>query len=216
MTSLKSQTQAKVDAGRKNNPAFMEGVDREIEKARTFQQGEKALDIKCTAPDFTLPSAKGESFQLSEALNKGALVLTFYRGSWCPYCNLQLNALQKINDEIKALGAELVAISPESPDSSLNAEQIKELPFTVLSDQGAKVAATFGVAWEVPEFLLEHMRNDRQLDLEAINNGNSNILPIPATFVLNKNGEVIWRYVDVDYRTRAEPKEIIDALQRVK
>ncbi|CAI3962494.1 AhpC/TSA family protein [Alteromonas macleodii] len=91
MSSLKSQTQAKVDAGRKNNPAFMEGVDREIEKARTFQQGEKALDINCTAPDFTLPSATGELFQLTEALNKGAVVLTFYRGSWCPYCNLQLN-----------------------------------------------------------------------------------------------------------------------------
>lgn len=66
----------------------------------------------------------------------------------------------------------------------------------------------------MPEFLLEHMRNDRQLDLEAINNGNSNILPIPATFVLNKGGEVIWRYVDVDYRTRAEPQEIIEALQK--
>ncbi|MHC6646730.1 peroxiredoxin-like family protein [Alteromonas sp. HB246098] len=214
MSSLKSQTQAKVDAGRKNNPAFMEGVDREIEKARTFQQGEKALDLGGAAQDFTLPSATGELFQLSEALNKGAVVLTFYRGSWCPYCNLQLNALQNINGEIKALDAQLVAISPESPDSSLSAEQIKQLPFTVLSDQGAKVAASYGVAWEVPEFLLEHMRNDRQLDLEAINNGNSNILPIPATFILNKDGQVIWRYVDVDYRTRAEPQEIIEALQK--
>lgn len=214
MSSLKAQTQAKVDAGRKNNPAFMEGVDREIEKARTFQKGEKALDVDSTAPDFKLPSATGTSFQLSEALHKGAVVLTFYRGSWCPYCNLQLNALQKINDEIKALGAQLVAISPESPDSSLSAEQIKQLPFTVVSDQGAKVAATYGVAWEVPEFLLEHMRNDRQLDLEAINDGNSNILPIPATFVLNKSGTVVWRYVDVDYRTRAEPQEIISALQK--
>lgn len=213
MSSLKAQTQAKVDAGRKNNPAFMEGVDKEIEKARTFQQGEKALDVNSTAPEFTLPSATGELFRLSNALNKGAVVLTFYRGSWCPYCNLQLNALQKINDEIKALGAQLVAISPESPDSSLSAEQIKQLPFTVLSDQGAKVAATFGVAWEVPEFLLEHMRNDRQLDLEAINNGNNNILPIPATFILNKDGQVIWRYVDVDYRTRSEPKDILEALQ---
>lgn len=93
----------------------MEGVDKEIEKARTFQQGEKALDLNCAAPDFTLPTATGESFKLSEALNKNAVVLTFYRGSWCPCCNLQLNALQKINDEIKVLGAQLVAISPESP-----------------------------------------------------------------------------------------------------
>ena len=87
------------------------------------------------------------------------------------------------------------------------------MDFIVLSDQSAKVAGQYGVAWEVPEFLIEHMKNDRQLDLETINNGNGNILPIPATFVLNQNGDVTWRYVDVDYRTRSEPQDIIDALK---
>ena len=87
------------------------------------------------------------------------------------------------------------------------------LPFTVLSDQGADVAASYGVAWQVPDFLLEHMRVDRGLDLQEINNGNATILPIPATFILSKSGEIIWRYVDVDYRTRSEPDDIIKALK---
>ena len=141
------------------------------------------------------------------------MVLTFYRGSWCPYCNLQLNALKQRMNEITALGTTLIAISPERPDGTLSKEEMSTLPFTVLSDQGADVAASYGVAWQVPDFLLEHMRVDRGLDLQEINNGNATILPIPATFILNKSGEIIWRYVDVDYRTRSEPDDIIKALK---
>jgi len=89
------------------------------------------------------------------------------------------------------------------------------MDFIVLSDQDAKVAALFGVAWEVPEFVLEHMKVDRKLDIETINNGNTNIMPIPATFVLNRDGAVKWRFVDVDYRTRSEPADIIEALQKL-
>ena len=87
--------------------------------------------------------------------------------------------------------------------------------FTVLSDQDAKVASNYGVAWKVPEFLLEHMKRDRNLDLEEINNGNANIIPIPATFIISKEGIVTWRYLDVDYRTRAEPSDIIEALKKL-
>ena len=126
---------------------------------------------------------------------------------------MQLRALQSRLDDIKSLGATLVAISPQVPDDSLSEDEISKMDFIVLSDQSAKVAGQYGVAWEVPEFLIEHMKNDRQLDLETINNGNGNILPIPATFVLNQNGDVTWRYVDVDYRTRSEPQDIIDALK---
>ncbi|RVU86173.1 AhpC/TSA family protein [Leucothrix sargassi] len=215
MTSLKEQTEAKVAAGRKGNPEFMEGVDREIAKAKEFQQGSNALTIGATMPSFELPSAKGEQVSSSDLLSKGAVVVTFYRGSWCPYCNLQLRALQSRLPDIKELGAELVAISPQVPDDSLSDDEISEMDFIVLSDQCAKVAAEFGVAWEVPEYLLDHMKKDRGLDLEAINNGNSNILPIPATFVVSKEGKVVWRYVDVDYRTRSEPDDIIKALKNL-
>ncbi|WP_417876682.1 peroxiredoxin-like family protein [Winogradskyella sediminis] len=213
MKTLKEQTDAKIAQGRKAKPEFMQGVDDIILKAKAFKQGEKAIKIGENAPDFNLPDANGDIISLSTLLHKGPVVVTFYRGSWCPYCNLQLRALQAKLDEIKALGANLIAISPEVPDGSMTENEISKMDFIVLSDQNAKVASAYGVAWEVPDFLMEHMRVDRKLDLENINNGNKNILPIPATFILSKDGVVIWNYVNVDYRTRSEPDDIIEALK---
>jgi peroxiredoxin len=212
MKSLKEQTQAKVSAGRQANPEFMKVVDEVVEKAKAFQQGSDALVLGQKAPDFVLPNPEGKSISFSDLLEKGPLVVTFYRGSWCPYCNLQLKALQARLGDIHALGAQLVAISPEVPDGSMTKNEMSDLDFFVLSDQDAKVASQYGVAWEVPAFLVEHMRVDRQLDLDAINNGNGSVLPIPATFVIDRDGVVTWRYVDVDYRTRSEPDDIIEAL----
>ncbi|MBH0080390.1 peroxiredoxin-like family protein [Pseudoalteromonas sp. NZS11] len=213
--TLKAQTEAKIAAGRKGNPDFMKGVDETIAQAKEFQQGANALDLNQSAPSFELPNQHGQSVQLTELLAKGPVVVTFYRGSWCPYCNLQLKALQARLPEIHALGAQLVAISPQVPDGSLSDDEISKMDFLVLSDQNADVAASYGVAWQVPTFLLEHMRVDRGLDLESVNNGNSSVLPIPATFVLDKQGKVTWRYVDVDYRTRSEPEDIINALKNL-
>ena len=211
--TLKAQTEAKVAAGRKGNSDFMKGVDETIAQAKAFQEGANALNLEQKAPRFELPNQHGEQVLLDELLAKGPVVITFYRGSWCPYCNLQLKALQSRLPEIHALGAQLVAISPQAPDGSMSENDIRNMDFVVLSDQNADVAASYGVAWQVPEFLLEHMRVDRGLDLESLNNGNGSILPIPATFVLNSEGKVTWRYVDVDYRTRSEPEDIINALK---
>ena len=213
MTSLKQQTIAKVAAGRQANPEFMKEVDEIIAKAKVFQQGSEALDLGETATSFVLPNQHGKSISLDDLLKNGPVVVTFYRGSWCPYCNLQLRALQARLGDIHALGAQLVAISPQVPDESLTKDEISAMEFYVLSDQNATVAAQYGVAWQVPEFLSEHMRVDRKLDLDVINNGNGSILPIPATFVIGRDGIIKWRYVDVDYRTRSEPDDIIEALK---
>ncbi|UTW12144.1 peroxiredoxin-like family protein [Marinobacterium rhizophilum] len=215
MKSLKEHTSAKVEQMRQSKPDFMQGVDDIIAQAKAFQQGGDAIALNQKAPGFELPDPEGKLVSLVDLLAKGPLVVTFYRGSWCPYCNLQLKALQARLSDIHALGAELVAISPQMPDGSMTKDEMSELDFLVLSDQDAKVASKYGVAWEVPEFLLEHMRVDRQLDLEAINNGNRNILPIPATFIIGRDGVVTWRYVDVDYRTRSEPDDIIEALKKL-
>lgn len=213
MKTLKEQTDAKIAMGRKNNPDFMKGVDAIILKAKEFQEGKDALKVDEKAPQFKLPNAQGKTISLSKVLEKGPVVLTFYRGSWCPYCNLQLRALQAKLNEIHALGATLIAISPEVPDGSLSENEIHKMEFTILSDQDAKVASQYGVAWEVPEFLIAHMRVDRNLDLIKINNGNKNLLPIPATFVLGSDGIVKWSYVNVDYRTRSEPDQILEVLK---
>jgi peroxiredoxin len=213
MKSLKEQTAAKVAEGRAAKPDFMQGVDDVIEQAKRFEEGANAIALNEKAPSFELPNQEGKGTSLATLLEKGPVVVTFYRGSWCPYCNLQLRALQACLGEIHDLGAELIAISPQVPDDSLSKDEISQMGFQVLSDQSAKVAVEYGVAWEVPEFLLEHMRVDRGLDLETVNNGNGTVLPIPATFVINKEGTVVWRYVDVDYRTRSEPEDIIKALK---
>lgn len=215
MKKLREQTDAKIAAGRKNNPEFMKGVDAIIKKEKEFQQGKNALKIGEKAPNFELPNPEGKTISLATLLDKGPVVVTFYRGSWCPYCNLQLRALQASLAEIHALGATLVAISPEVPDDSMSTNEINSLGFSVLTDQDATVASHYGVAWEVPAFLIEHMEVDRKLDLKKINNGNGSILPIPATFVVGTNGLVQWSYVDVDYRTRAEPEEILEALKKL-
>ncbi|AIY11978.1 peroxiredoxin-like family protein [Cellulophaga baltica] len=215
MKKLREQTDAKIAAGRKNNPEFMKGVDAIIKKEKEFQQGKNAIKIGEKAPNFELPNPEGKTISLATLLDKGPVVVTFYRGSWCPYCNLQLRAMQARLDEIHALGATLVAISPEVPDDSMSTNEINSLGFNVLTDQDATVASHYGVAWEVPAFLIEHMEVDRKLDLKKINNGNGSILPIPATFVVGTDGLVQWSYVDVDYRTRAEPEEILEALKKL-
>lgn len=215
MKSLREQTIAKIEQGRHANPNFMKSVDDAINEAKKFQQGANAINIGQSAPNFELPDPLGKPYTLSNVLSQGPVIVTFYRGSWCPYCNLQLRALQSQLDEIHALGAKLVAISPEVPDGSLTNSEIRDMDFIVLSDQDAHVAELYGVSWEVPEVLLTHMKVDRQLDLETINNGNSSILPIPATFIINPEGIVTWRYVDVDYRTRSEPDDIINALKKL-
>jgi len=214
MKTLKKQTDAKIAAGREANPDFMKGVDDIIDKAKAFQQGSDAIKLGQKAPNFELPNFEGKLISLNALLIKGPIILTFYRGSWCPYCNLQLNALQARLEDISAFGATLVAISPEVPDGSMSLDEMNELDFVVLSDQDANIASEYGISWKVPEFLVEHMRVDRNLNLETINNGNGSVLPIPATFVLDRDGIVTWRYVDVDYRTRSEPDDIIEALQK--
>jgi peroxiredoxin len=215
MKSLQQQTDDQIARTRQAKPEFMQAVDDLMATARKFEEGGAAIAIGQRAPDFELPDALGEAVALSCLCAKGPVVVSFYRGSWCPYCNLELRALQTRLGDIRALGADLVAISPQKPDESLTQTERDALEFTVLSDQDARVAAQYGVAWEVPELILEHMRKDRNLDLAEINNGSGRVLPIPATFVLGRDGVVAWRYVDVDYRTRAEPEDVVAALRNL-
>ena len=201
--------------GRKANPSFMKGVDDIILKARALKKDANAIEISKEVPNFELANQEGKLISLTNLLEKGPIVLTFYRGSWCPYCNLQLKALQSKLSHIHNLGAQLIAFSPQVPDESLSKNEIEKMDFQVLRDQDAKVALKYGVAWKIPEFLSAYMKNDRGLNLEIVNNGNRSILHISATFVINKKGIITWRYVDVGYRTRCEPDDIIAALRRL-
>src|SRR6266404_8192805 len=157
-------------------------ADMELAASGISQHALKAGD---RVPDFRLPDARGDYVRLCDLLAKGPVVLSFYRGGWCPYCNLELRALQKVLPQITALGAQLVAISSQTPDESLSTAEKNELAFPVLSDVGSATAKAFGIAFDLAEELrpiyarFGHALPDK-------NGDESRVLPIPATYVIDR------------------------------
>jgi peroxiredoxin len=184
-------------------------ADMELAASGIAQRALKAGD---RAPDFRLPDARGGYVRLNGLLAGGPVVLSFYRGGWCPYCNLELRALQQALPEITRLGATLVAVSPQTPDESLSTAEKNALAFPVLSDAGSATARSFGIAYDLAEELrpiytrFGHALPDK-------NGDESWVLPIPATWVIDTDGTIALAWVDVDYRNRLEPADILAALQ---
>lgn len=172
------------------------------------------LQVGDLPPDFALHDAAGHLVQSQDLLRKGALVICFYRGDWCPYCNLELRAYQQLLPEIQAAGAQLVAISPNLPDHSLNTIARHGLQFPVLSDPGNKVARRFGLVFKLDARLLPLYRQ-LGLDIPAYNGDDSYELPLPATYVVDRDGIVRLAYADVDYAQRQEPRAVVELLQRL-
>ena len=167
------------------------------------------------APDFALPNALGKRVELSALLAAGPVVLTFYRGGWCPYCNLQLRAYQRVLPELRALGATLVAISPEPSDASLSTREKNALEFEVLSDIEAKAAKAYGVLFDLSDALREAYIGMGK-DLSQINADGAWHLPIPATYVIAPNGRIALAYVDPEYRNRLEPADVLAAVRAMQ
>ena len=173
---------------------------------------ERSAGEGSAAPDFSLPNAHGEPVASEALWGDGPAVVSFYRGGWCPYCNIELKALQDRLPEIEALGARLVAITPETPDNALTTQEKNEIGFDVLSDDGNRVASAFGLTFRLPD-VVKDLYKGFGIDLEASNGEASQTLPVPATFVIGKGGRVLKAFVDADYTRRAEPDEIIAALK---
>lgn len=164
--------------------------------------------------DFTLPNVDGKQVKLSEKLKDGPIILTFYRGGWCPYCNLQLKAYQDHLEQFKAAGGQLIAISPESMESAETTVKKHELQYEILTDNLNKEARKYGLVFKLPEDLKE-VYLKFGLDLEKNQGNDSWELPIPATYVIDKNGKIVYSFLNVDYVQRAEPKDIINALKKL-
>ena len=186
--------------------------ETKIEELRASFAMEKAIGVDALAPDFTLPDAQGTPVAMSELLRLGPVVVTFYRGGWCPYCNIQLRAYQAALPEITALGARLVAISPQLPDGSLATATKNELTFDILSDVGNEVARSFGLVYALPEELRVPLRSNNRA-LPGINGDESWELPIPASYVIGRDRRVALAFLDVDYRNRLDPAVILAALE---
>ena len=163
------------------------------------------------APDFALPDQRGDEVYLSAVLRAGPVVLIFYRGAWCPYCNLQLRTFQAQLDRFAELGAALVAISPQTPDNSLSMVEKNQLGFLVLSDVGAKVIDRYGLRYDVDaqtRALLESVGND----VGTHNGPGGWVLPAAATFVIDVDGEVRYAHVRGDWTERADPARVLVVL----
>lgn len=173
-----------------------------------------AKNVGDRAPDFTLHNSLGKSSSLADVLKKGPVVLTWYRGGWCPYCNLTLNRLQQELPKFKAEGANLVALTPELPDKSLSTREKHGLAFEVLSDIGNKVAREYGIVFKLTTDVAANYQ--KNFDLHSFNGDESDELPLPATYVIDREGIIRYAFVDADYRKRAEPAEIIEALKNLQ
>jgi peroxiredoxin len=182
-------------------------IDSKIEE-HSLKEGQEAID-------FSLPDIDGKLIQLSELLKTNAVVLTFYRGAWCPFCNLTLRAYEGIRLEIEKLGAKLIAISPQTPDKSVLTTEKAELKFAVLSDIGNKVARQYKLVYSLSQERIDRSKANG-FDLAEYNGDNNYELPMAATFVIDRNGIIKKAFVSADHTKRLEPSEIIKTLEYLK
>jgi peroxiredoxin len=168
-----------------------------------------------SAPTFELKDAHGATVRLADLVAKGPVILSFYRGVWCPYCNLDLQELQANADEIKASGATLVAITPQTAANSRKSIGEHKLGFPVLSDPGNEVADRYGLRYRLPDYLID-LYKQLGVDLPSFNGDTSWTLPVPARFVIDRQGQIRYAEADPDYTQRPEPEDLLQVLAGLK
>jgi len=172
----------------------------------------RALKAGDKAPFFALKDPDGRTVASSEMLARGPLVVSFYRGAWCPYCNMELQALQEALPAFRELGAGLVAISPQNAVNSRKSIRTNGLDFPILSDPGNETAAAFGLRYAMPDYLIELYKNLKN-DLPAFNGDTSWTLPMPGRFVIGRDGVIRYAEVNPDYTRRPEPSDLLPTLR---
>ena len=189
-------------------------MDKAITDLKAVHLAEKTLKIGDVFPDVTLPNAKTNSKRIYDLKGDKATIISFYRGGWCPYCNIQLKALQNNLSEFNKLGASLITITPETPDNSLTTSEKNELSFEVLSDINNSFAKKLGLVFKLPEDL-QAIYSNFGLDIKKHNQNEDYELPLAATFILDTNNTVIYTFVNEDYTKRADINEILSTLKSI-
>jgi peroxiredoxin len=176
--------------------------------ARAKRAGDKA-------PDFVLDDPDGHPVNSRDLLAQGPLVISFYRGVWCPYCNMELQALQEALPSIEARGARLIAISPQTPVNSRKSVRQNQLGFPILSDARGELAEALGIRFALPDYLVELYKGFKN-DLPTFNNDPSWTLPMPARYVIGSDGVIAYAEVNPDYTKRPDPSELLPVLDRLR
>ncbi len=194
-------------------PEALDAFESSIRELRESGAG-TGLELGTKAPDFTLTAHTGSKITLSEETAKGPVVLTFFRGGWCPFCNLQLAAYERIGSDIQKAGARLIAVSPQIPDQSRLLNEKHRLSFPLLSDVHNQAAEKYNLKFKMPDHLHDIYRL-LGISLDAFNGDNSWELPVSATFIVDKERTIRASHVDADYKKRMEPAEIIRILNSI-
>jgi peroxiredoxin len=174
-----------------------------------------ALNVGAKAPSFSLKDSTGTVIESRDLLKKGNIVLVFYRGSWCPFCNTYLHKLQTRLTDINAAGGRLVAVSVENPDASAAIAKKNGVEFTVLSDPNLDVARKFGIVYQLPPKTDEQYRS-MGLDVAKHNSMEKPELPLAVTYIIDRKGSIAYAFIETDYKKRAEPDVIIENLKKLK
>ena len=175
------------------------------------QDAPEGLFLNSKAPDFKAKDQHGNDIRLKDLIKKGKVVLIFYRGEWCPYCNKYLQRLEDSLQLVKDKGATLIAVTPEQPENISKTIEKTKAEYSILHDENLKIMKAYEVEFEVPENTLKRYRNTG-IKLDEANGKNGNYLPVPATYVIDKEGAVIYRFFNQDYKKRPSVKEILDHL----
>lgn len=209
LASLKEQNLKRL------TPEMQDTMFSDLQKLEETGIIEQAPKVGDKLADFSLPNQLGNQANLNELLAKGPVVMKFYRGGWCPYCNLDLPAYQAILPQIKEAGATLVAITPELPDSSLSTAEKHALAYDVLTDEGSRYAEAIKIMFTLQPEIVE-LYKLFELDIDKHNGREQYNMPLAATFVVDTDGTVAYSFVRVDYTERAEPADILEVLSTLK
>ena len=211
--SLTAQLKEKAAQSANKIPETIQKImNNGIDNLRDSQLITRALKTGDKIPEISLPNAANKTISIQELLLNKKVVLSFYRGGWCPYCNLELRALQQYQDKFEELGATLVAITPETPDNSLSTSEKNNLSFEVLSDIDNKVANEFNLVFTLPKDLTEVYKGFG-IDLVKSNGNEDQQLPIAATYIIDQDGTIIYDFIKEDYKERADPEDIYNSLK---
>ena len=193
--------------------SVIETMHRATAELRASGAAERAKKVGDEAPAFTLKGPEGNVVSSQELLAKGPLIVSFYRGVWCPYCNMELQSLQAALPEFEKFGASVVAISPQTAPNSRRSTRENKLTFPILSDVKGEVGQAFGLKFSLPDYLVDLYKSLKN-DLPSFNDDPAWTLPMPARYVIGQDGTILYAEVNPDYTRRPEPEDMLPALKK--
>lgn len=206
---------ADVESGKRIPKSVVEALHKSTNELIASGQADRTKRVGDKAPGFALENADGQIVRLPDLLTQGPLVLTFYRGVWCPYCNMELQALEQARGDIEARGGQVVALSMQTAPNSRKSIKQNKLGFPILIDPRGEVANAFGLRFALPDYLIQIYKNVFKNDLAIINDDPSWMLPMPARYVIGPDRNIAYAEVNPDYTCRPEPFELFPVLERL-